>query len=71
MAYEACTILNVVLGSFVTSCMSVQRAGRSTAPERAHDCFMFSPFAGNGSQCESVEFETLRNSFVTQTDGCQ
>lgn len=68
LAYEACRILNVVLGSFVTSCMGVQRAGRSTAPERVDNCFMFFPFAGNGSQCE---YETLRNSFVTRTDGCQ
>ncbi len=59
-ASEACSSLDVVVGSFVTSWMS-----RPATPGKVHHCSMFSPFVDNGSHCGSLESQSFRNGFIT------
>lgn len=55
--------LDVVLGSFVISWMSHFLL---TTPGRLHNTiYNFSPFLDNGSECGSLESQSLRNGFVT------
>ncbi len=67
-ASEACSSLDVVLGSFMTSWMSRRCAlgvilvGR---PLLVHHCSKFSPFVDNGSDRGSLESQSLRNGFIT------
>ncbi len=69
-AREACSSLDVVLGSFMTSWMSRRCAlgvilvGQPT-PGKVHHCSKFSPFVDNGSDCGSLESQILRNGFIT------
>ncbi len=77
-ASEACSSLDVVLGSFMTSWMSHRCAlgdilvGRPLLGRFNH-CSMFSPFVDNGSDRGSLEYQSLRNGFINpfQTDICQ
>ncbi len=70
-ASEACSSLDVVLGSFMTSWMSCHCAlgvilvGQPLTPGKVHHCFTFSPFVDNGSDHGSLESQSLRNSFIT------
>ncbi len=69
-ASEACSSLDVVLGSFMTSWMSRRCAlgfilvGVKT-PGKVHHCYKFSPFVDNGSDHGSLESQSLRNGFIT------
>ncbi len=70
-ASEACSSLDVVLGSFMTSWMSCHCAlgvilvGQPLTPGKVHHCSTFSPFVDNGSDHGSLESQSLRNSFIT------
>ncbi len=68
-ASEACSSLDVVLGSFMTSWMSRRctrsNFGRPATPGKIHHCSEFSPFVDNGSDHGSLEYQSLRNGFIT------
>ncbi len=69
MASEVCCYLDVVVGSFVNSCMSrlcaLGNFGWPATPGKVHHCSMFSPFVDNGSHCGSLESQSFRNDFIT------
>ncbi len=39
--------------------------GRPATPGKVHHCSKFSPFVDNGSDCGSLESQSLRNGFIT------
>ncbi len=69
-ASEACSSLDVVLGSFMTSWKSrrcslgVILVGRPLLG-KVHPCSQFSPFVDNGSDRGSLESQSLKNGFIT------
>ncbi len=63
----ACSSLDVVLGSYMTSWMSRCCAlfGRPATPGKVQHCSKFYPFVDNSSDHGSLESQSLRNSFIT------
>ncbi len=74
-ASDACSSLDVVLGSFMTSDESSLRSwsnfGRPATPGKVHHCYKFSPFVDNGSDRGSLQSQSLRLYIPFQTDTCQ
>ncbi len=68
--HETDSSLDVILGYFMTSPMSHNCAlwsnfGWPATPGKVHPCYKFSPFVDDGSDCDSLEFQSLRNGFLT------
>ncbi len=69
-ASEACSSLDVVLGSFMTSLdesslCSWSNFGWPATPGTVHHCYKLSPFVDNGSDHGLLESQSLRNGFIT------
>ncbi len=47
------------------SLRSWSNLGRLATPGKVHHCYKFSPFVDNGSDCGSLESQSLRNGFIT------
>ncbi len=48
-----------------SSLCSWSNFGRPATPGKVHHCSKFSPFLDNGSDCGSLEYQSLRNCFIT------
>ncbi len=48
-----------------SSLRSWSNFGRPATPGKLHHCYKFSPFVDNGSDCGSLESQSLRNGFIT------